>query len=170
MDYGEPLTRILGIDPGLATGFAIYNLDTLKVEYVNETANGIYGFKPVYKELIGTAFNNPYGIKYGSCEKFTLRASNKFTADLHGVEIIGWLKGEDQWGKHNPEPSQHMTLTRLREKKDKYQDSVITHMMKDAGFKIGKGHTRMALSVAVWYAAMRLKHMPTLELLKPKDA
>jgi hypothetical protein len=41
--------------------------------------------------------------------------------------------------------------------------------MKEAGFKIGKGHTRMALSVAVWYAAMRLKHIPTLEMLKAKE-
>jgi hypothetical protein len=164
------LVRILATDPGLATGIAIYNTDTLKVEYVNETANGIYGYKPVFKELNGDGFRNPYGITHVACENFTLRSSNKFTADLHGVEIIGWLKGENQWGANaNPEPSQHMTLTRLRQKKDNYADSVITKMMKDAGFKIGKGHTRMALSVAVWYAAMRLKHIPTLEMLKAKE-
>lgn len=164
------MTKILGIDPGLATGMAIYNLETCAVEHVRETPEGIYGFKAPYKELIGEGFRNPYGIMYAACENFTLRSSNKFTADLHGVEIIGWLKGEGHWGANaNPEPSQHMTVTKLREKKDKYQDSVITHMMQDAGFKIGKGHTRMALSVAVWYAAMRLKHLPTLELLKPKD-
>ena len=156
------MTLILGIDPGLATGMAVYNLDTLKVDHVQETPDGIKGFKYPFLGLQNSS--------YVACEKFTLRASNKFVADLHGVEIIGWLKGEGYWGLHNPEPSQHMTLTKLREKKDKYQDSVITHMLQDAGFKIGKGHTRMALSVAVWYAAMRLKHMPTLELLKPKDS
>lgn len=162
--------KILGTDPGLATGLAIYNLETCTVEHMVETGNGVYGYKPVFKELMGTGLRNPYGITHAACENFTLRSSNKFTADLHGVEIIGWLKGEGLWGSNaNPEPSQHMQLTKLREKKDKYQDSVITHMMEDAGFKIGKGHTRMALSVAVWYAAMRLKHLPTLELLKPKD-
>jgi hypothetical protein len=63
-----------------------------------------------------------------------------------------------------------MTLTRLRQKKDCDADSKITHLMKSGGFKIGKGHTRMAGSVAVWYAAMVLKHQPTLEMLKPKDS
>lgn len=164
------MTRILGIDPGLATGLAIYNLDTLSVEHVEESPAGIYGFKPAYKALNGSVFSNPYNITYSACENFTLRASNKFTADLHGVEIIGWLKGENQWGANaNPEPFQHMKLNRLGEK-DKKADSPITHMMKAAKFPIGKGHTRMALSVAVWYAAMRLKHEPTLELLKPKDS
>lgn len=163
--------RILGTDPGLATGLAIYNTDTLKVEHAQETQKGIYGYKPAFMDLMGTAFYNPFRIDYIVCENFTLRSSNKFTADLHGVEIIGWLKGEGYWGADaNPEPSQHMTLTRLRQKKDNYADSVITHMMKDAGFKIGKGHTRMALSVAVWFAATRLKHIPTLELLKPRDS
>ena len=162
--------KILGTDPGLATGIAIYNLDTCAVEYMRETGEGVYGYKPVFKELFGFGLRNPYGITHTVCENFTLRSSNKFTADLHGVEIIGWLKGEDYWGANaNPEPSQHMKLNKLGEK-DKKADSVITHMMNDAGFKIGKGHTRMALSVAVWYAAMRLKHIPTLELLKPKDA
>lgn len=164
----EEVTRILGIDPGLATGFAIYDLDTRSVEFVKETPQGIYGFKPAYKDLNGSAFNNPHGITHVACEGFTLRSSNKFTADLSGVEIIGWMKGEGQWGAHNPEPVQHMTLTKLRKNKDKYQDSVITKMMKDAGFAIGKGHTRMALSVGVWYAAKILKHVPTLELLSHK--
>lgn len=161
--------KILGIDPGLATGLAIYNTDTLKVEFVQETPEGIHGFKPVFMKVWGRGFGNPYGLSNISCENFTLRSSNKFTADLHGVEIIGWMKGESYWGANaNPEPSQHMTLNKLGEKHKK-ADSVITHMMKDAGFKIGKGHTRMALSVAVWYAAMRLKHIPTLEMLKAKE-
>jgi hypothetical protein len=154
--------RILGTDPGLATGIAIYNTDTCKVEYVKETPDGIYGYQDYF---LGLRLETDYSV----VENFTLRSSNKFTADLHGVEIIGWLKGEGYWGKDNPEPSQHMTLTRLRQKKDNYADSVITKMMKEAGFKIGKGHTRMALSVAVWYAAMRLKHIPTLEMLKAKE-
>jgi len=148
---------------------ALYNTETLKVEWVQETPRGIHGFKEPFKSL--WLMGRQGELDFSACENFTLRSSNKFTADLSGVEIIGWLKGECYWQFNaNPEPSQHMTLTRLRQKKDDYSKSVITHMMKQAGFKIGKGHTRMALSVAVWYAAMRLKHMPTLELLKPKDA
>lgn len=162
--------RILGIDPGLATGFAIYDTDTLSFTDMVESGQGIYGFKEPFKDRFCQVFGDPYKVTHMACENFTLRSSNKFTADLHGVEIIGWLKGEGYWGKHNPEPSQHMTLTRLRQKKDNYADSKITHLMKSGGFKIGKGHTRMAGSVAVWYAAMVLKHQPTLELLKPKDS
>lgn len=158
------MTLILGIDPGLATGMAIYNLDTLKVDWVEETPNGIKGFKKPYKNVL---YYEP--VNHVVCENFTLRSSNKFTADLSGVKIIGWLEGEEECSIF-PEPSQHMTVTRLRAKKDDYSKSVITKMMKEAKFPIGEGHTRMALSVAVWYAAMRLKHLPTLELLKQKDS
>lgn len=155
--------KVLGIDPGKTTGMAIYNLETLKVEWVMETPNGIKGFKRPFLDSPGDV-----PLENIACENFTLRSSNKFTANLDGVKIIGWLEGEG-WCSTFPEPSTHMTLTRLREKKDSYADSVITQMMRDAGFKIGKGHTRMGLSVAVWYAAKVLNHRPTLELLKPKD-
>lgn len=160
------MTLILGIDPGLATGLAIYDMDTCSVVNVEETPNGIYGFR---EPFLAKWVEGDYRTEFSVVENFTLRSSNKFTADLSGVEIIGWLKGEGYWGQDNPEPSQHMTITRLRKKVDDYTKSPVTHMMKAAGFPIGEGHTRMALSVAVWFAAMRLKHLPTLELLKPKD-
>jgi hypothetical protein len=62
-----------------------------------------------------------------------------------------------------------MTLTKLGEK-DPKADSKVTKMMKLQKYKIGKGHTRMAGSVAMWFAARRLYHEPTLELLKPKES
>lgn len=161
--------RILGIDPGLATGMAIYDTETLSFTHMEETGQGIYGFKPRFKEVFGRVFDDPYKVTHMACENFTLRGSNNFTADLSGVEIIGWMKGEDLWGQRNPEPSQHMQLTRLRKNKDKYQDSVVTKLMKRDGYRIGKGHTRMAGSVAMWFAAMVLKDRATLALLKPKD-
>lgn len=158
--------KILGIDPGLATGTAVYDLETRSFVRMDELQGGIAGFKEPF-----LALNTPLvGVTHIAAEKFTLRASNKFVAGLQGVEILGWLYGEEHIVRSQcPEPIQHMTLTRLREKKDKYQDSVITHMMKEAGFKIGKGHTRMAGSVAVWYAAKVLKHKPTLELLSRRE-
>ena len=154
------MVRVLGVDPGKAIGMALYNLDTLKVDWVLETQRGVKGFKEPF-------LNAVLPVEHVACENFTLRSSNKFTANLDGVKIIGWLEGQELCSSF-PEPSQHMTLTRLREKKDSYADSKITHMMKEAGFKIGKGHTRMGLSVAVWYAAKVLNHRPTLELLKPR--
>jgi hypothetical protein len=151
------LTLILGVDPGKATGMAVYDLETCKPVHMEETPNGVKGFKYPFKQL---QQDGPWI----ACEGFTLRSSNKFTADLSGVKIIGWLEGEELCSTF-PEPVQHMTLTRLRKNKDDYKDSVITKMMKESGFPIGAGHTRMGLSVAVWYAAMKLKHEPTLRLL-----
>jgi hypothetical protein len=162
------VARILGLDPGKATGMAVYDTDTLSFVRMDETPRGIYGFKPAFNAMWGSVFN-PLRLTHLACEGFTLRSSNKFTADLSGVEIIGWMKGEGLWHQNNPEPIQHMTLTRLRKNVDKYQDSVITHLMQEAGFKIGEGHTRMAGSVAVWYAAKVLKHIPTLELLSGRE-
>jgi len=142
---------------------AVYDLETCKVIRAIEAPKGIKGFTYPFYRLY-----DPNHKVHVVCEGFTLRSSNKFTADLSGVEIIGWLKGElicDTF----PEPVQHMTITRLRKNKDDYKKSVITKMMKDAKFPIGAGHNRMALSVAVWYAAMVLKHRPTLELLSGRE-
>jgi hypothetical protein len=149
------LTYVIGIDPGKATGIAVYDLETCKPVHMEETPNGIHGFKMPYQELLQ---HDDYCNSYTACEGFTLRGSNKFTANLQGVEIIGWLKGEALCAVY-PEPSQHMALVKK---------SVLTGLMKEAGFPIGAGHTRMALSVAVWHAAKFMKHIPTLELLKPK--
>ena len=159
--------RILGIDPGLATGTAIYDLETCTFVRMDELPKGIHGFTEPYKALTGDTL----GVTYVAAEKFSLRKDNKFLADLHGVEILGWLLGECQIIKaHCPEPVQHMTLTRLRKKADKGKVSPVTTLMKSQGFKIGKGHSRMAGSVAMWYAARVLNHRPTLELLKPNDS
>jgi len=159
------LTYVLGIDPGLATGMAVYDLETCKVVRAIEAPKGIKGFTDPFYRLYGLHQSRKVHVV---CEGFTLRSSNKFTADLSGVKIIGWLEGE-LICETFPEPVQHMTITRLRKNKDDYKKSVITKMMKDAKFPIGAGHNRMALSVAVWYAAMVLKHRPTLEMLSRRE-
>lgn len=153
---------VIGIDPGKATGVAWYDLDTCKVVKVLETPRGIDGFQTQMRHTLHNEV--VVDLAHCACERFDLRSSNEFVANLQGVEVIGWLKGEGYvhgW----PMPVQHMQLTRLRKNVDKYQDSKITHLMKEAGFLIGEGHTRMALSVAVWYAAMILKHKPTMRML-----
>lgn len=160
------MAKILGVDPGKATGLAIFDTQTLEIVRMDETPHGIRGFKEPFKAIVESPM---LGVHHLVFENFTLRSSNKFTADLSGVEIIGWLKGECYWGKHNPEPSQHMGLTRLRQKKDNYAESKVTKLMKAQGYRIGKGHTRMALSVAMWYAAMVLKDRTVLEYLKPRE-
>lgn len=151
------MTLVLGIDPGKATGMALYDTDTCKVVWTHEAQHGVYGFRGDFNELLYQETTLDCDV---ACEGFTLRSSNKFTANLQGVEIIGWLKGEEHCADF-PEPSQHMSLVKK---------PVLTKMMKEAGFKVGAGHTRMALSVAVWYAAKVLKHRPTLEMLSNKES
>lgn len=143
---------------------AIYDLQTCKFVDMLETGFGIRGFKKSFQWFLEN-----YAFGAVVCEDFTLRSSNEFTANLDGVKIIGWLEGEELCETF-PQPSQHMQLTRLRKNKDKYQDSPVTHLMKSSGFKVGEGHTRMAGSVAMWYAAKILKHRPTLELLSPRES
>lgn len=142
--------RILGCDPGKASGLAVYNLSAGTVEYMEEAPDGVRGFVPAFMGIY-TMFKPAYVV----CESFNLRSSNKFMADLSGVESIGWLRGEGYKVEYVT-PSAHKTLVK---------DSKLTPLMKDGGFKVGAGHTRDALRTAVWFAAMRLKHKPTLELL-----
>jgi len=158
------LRLIIGIDPGKMTGMCLYDLDECKPVGMWEIPNGVKGFTEPFEELLPDD-----DLADIACEGFTLRSSNKFTADLSGVEIIGWLKGEGYCDSF-PEPIQHMQLTRLRKYKDDYAQSPVTKLMKAHGFKIAKGHARMSLSVAIWHAAMKLHHIPSLELLKPKDS
>ena len=161
------MTRILGLDPGLATGTAIFDTETLSFVHMEELGQGVLGFTGPFGSM---RLSQSMNIEHITCEKFTLRSSNKFTADLHGVEILGWLYGEKHIIRSRcPEPSQHMQLTRLRKNKDNYADSVVTKLMKQGGYKIGKGHNRMAGSVAMWYAAKVLNDRATLALLKPRD-
>lgn len=143
---------ILGLDPGKASGIAVYDTEG-SVLHMVEASAGVNGFVDEF-ELAEQAYEPDYIV----CEKFDLRPGNKFLADLTPVECIGWLKGEG----YRPEyvtPAQHKGLVK---------DSVLTPMMKEAGFPVGAGHTRDALRTAVWFAAVKLKHIPTLEMLKPR--
>lgn len=153
------MTLILGIDPGLASGISIYDTEDQQFRLMDQIPDGISGqFKPYFLSALAQC-------DHMVCENFTLRSSNKFTADLSGVEIIGWLKGEKYWGQRNPEPVQHMTLTGLRKNKDDYAKSPVTKIMKAQGYRIRDGHSRMAGSAAIWYAAKVLNHQPTLRML-----
>lgn len=147
--------KILGCDPGKASGLAVYDTDAGVALYMDEAHNGVQGFVPAFCAIYKT-FRPDYIV----CESFNLRPGNKFLADLSGVEAIGWLRGEGYKAEYVT-PAQHKTLV---------PDAVLTPMMKDAGFPVGAGHTRDALRTAVWYAVKVLKHRPTIEKLKAKES
>lgn len=148
------MTLILGIDPGLATGMAIYDAERQEVVHMEQSEKGVLGFAEAFDRL--TYAYDPLHIVL---ERFDLRPGNKFLPDLSPVECIGWVKGEGHKVDYAT-PAQHKSLVK---------DKTLNPLMKSGNFKVGAGHSRDALRIAVWFAAKRLNHRPTLELLKPKE-
>lgn len=96
---------VLSIDPGVATGFALGHYDdssAYQLQWVTTLHDGLDGFLEWWQEHTdyyegwGNVFDH-FGV-YPSkmsvvIEGFRPRGGNNFTADLSGVEIIGYLKG-----------------------------------------------------------------------------
>lgn len=92
------MSRLLAIDPGKATGWAVLNYDCGEPANLVEawtTHDGIEGFSDMYwntrdhangAELLSDTFDDVV------CEGFVLR-NNGFVPALNAVEIIGFLKG-----------------------------------------------------------------------------
>lgn len=149
------MSLILACDPGKASGLVLYSLTEQRPVIMEQSEGGVLGFTERFKFLYGW-----WKPAFVVCESFQLRSSNKFVADLSPVECIGWLKGQ-RYAVEYVTPSQHKTLVK---------DKTLNPLMKAGNFKVGEGHTRDALRIAVWFAAKKLNHRPTLELLKPRDS
>lgn len=81
------MTHLESYDPGLATGIAIgYYNDTTPFKLLS-----VRTVDPEWmQDDIWTWFDSPHVVRV--VEGFRLRGSNKFTADLTGVELIGAMK------------------------------------------------------------------------------
>ena len=143
---------IKGIDGGLATGIAYWDTESQYIVNLVETGNAARGVRVEFDET------EHYDVLVA--ETFQLRAGNKFLADLSTVEVNGWLKGDFVWD-NGVAPNVHKTFNGLGEKDPKAK-SPITLLMKEQGWKIGEGHTRDALSIAFWYACVKLKDRATI--------
>lgn len=156
---------VLGVDPGLATGLAVWNTKTQLIEYMEEAQNGVLGVSVLLPQLV-----KRWKPKIIVWETFQLRSGNDFLADLSGVESLGWAKGTGYYGAGTA-PATHKTFNKLG-KNDPKPLSPITRLMKEQGVPIGAGHTRDALSIAIHYACTKLKDRATLatyqRLLKGK--
>lgn len=149
------MSLILACDPGKASGFALYDFEKQKALWMKQSERGVLGFSTEFETV-----QEWYRPEHIACESFNLRPGNKFLADLSPVECIGWLRGQ-RYDVEYVTPAQHKTLVK---------DKTLNPLMKDGNFKVGAGHSRDALRIAVWYAAKVLNHRPTLEMLKPKDS
>lgn len=142
-----------GLDAGKASGLVYWDTGTQLILSAHEAQNGALG--------VAEEFQIERHYDTLIAEKFQLRASNKFLADLSTVEVNGWLKGQGLWDK-GVAPNIHKSFNRLGEK-DPKAASPVTRLMKEQGVPIGAGHVRDALSIAIHYACTKLKCPATLE-------
>lgn len=139
---------ILGIDPGVATGWAIYDTDCLAVVDMGQTEDGVLGLADFMRST-----REHYDLMV--VERFELRENVRYP-DLTPKECIGWLKGE-RYEHELVMPASHKALVK---------DKNIKQSNLMAGYKIGAGHSRDALRLTLYYAMAKLKHVETIKLVK----
>lgn len=140
------MTYILGIDPGLSTGLAIYNTENQKMMYAN-----IGRYTPL--ELVQHV-ERIEGMQEIVVEDFKLRRNQN--VDLTPCYLIGALQGAGMDIKLVM-PSAHKSIVK---------DAPLNRLFKEAGYKLGEGHSRDALRLTVYWSAVKLKHTETLNLLR----
>lgn len=146
------MTKIMCLDPGGTTGYALFEFDENSeavVKKAGQVPDGLQGFIKWYSE-------HSYG-EWDTvvCESFTLRTGVKFP-DLSPVYIIGALEAyEDAWSKkpvYQPPTSKPLC-----------DDDVL----KRLGIYIpGRGHANDALRHGIIYLRNN-RHMPTLRKAWP---
>lgn len=158
------MTRILWLDPGVQTGVCLFNTDTLKVELFKIIPGGRQGFQDWW-ETFGSNYNRPgydsrltYDIL--GCESFELEEGTH-GVDLEPVAIIGYLKSlgiDIKWQRRNQRGKGKL---------------IHISVLKRAGLypprgELGEGHQVAALQHLLAYLA-RQRHLPTIELLHPRE-
>ena len=142
--------RILGVDPGVATGIAVYDTEERKALHL-EIVN--MGEKALTDHLGLLAFKyHPIGRSV--YEDFIPRWGQKF--DITPIKLIGAMNTMHRlWDK--VKPAEHKALIK---------DKPLNALFKDACEKIGAGHSRDALRLCLYVAVARLRDEGTIQLLK----
>lgn len=153
--------RLLSIDPGVTTGFALGHYDdetpwTLDEVWV--THEGIHGFA----EWFWNHGDYPLSPTYDAVvmETFVLR-DNGFLASLDGVEIIGFAKGMDFVTRWQPRTAKSFSRTDKKAADNLLKRHDMWHTGKQVGHKDGRD-----VNDAIIHALAFMKHSdhrPTLE-------
>lgn len=141
--------RLIGIDPGEATGIAVFDVDECKAV---ELHIGSYTPKQLVDTLGLLAFKHQ--AKIVAVESFIPRWGQKFST--YPIELIGALKstGRDYtWVK----PAEHKSLVK---------DPPLNALFKQAGEKIGAGHSRDALRLCLYVAVAKLRDADTIRFIQ----
>lgn len=145
--------KILWLDPGVKTGVCLFNTDTLKVELFKIIPNGLTGFQE-WVEFGEVPEHDVLG-----CESFELEEGTH-GIDLTPKEIIGYLK------------SLGMPIVWQRRNQRGKGKLISVSVLKRAGLypkrgELAEGHQVAALQHLLAYL-VRIRHLPTIELLHPK--
>lgn len=146
--------HLIGVDPGKASGLAVLETSSMTIEHLSIAYSNCEGLAQQVS-LLGYDFRSAGGDSPVVCENFIPRFGQKF--DLDSVYHIGALQAViGTTDVHLVLPATHKGLV----PKEK-----LTALMKSQGYKVGAGHSRDALSVAVYYAAFVLREPRVLEFL-----
>lgn len=140
---------IVGFDPGKASGYAVLDTEHMRIRHMEIANHSPFQCVDAMQDI-----QESYGCDAMVVENFIPRWGQKF--DLDSVYLIGALQGMYDNEVLLVNPSTHMGVV-PREK--------LTRLMKEQGYAIQAGHSRMGLSVAVYYAAFKLKDQNVLEFL-----
>lgn len=141
--------RILGVDPGVATGIAVYDTEERKALHL-EIVN--MGEKDLTDHLGLLAFR--FMPELSVYEDFLPRWGQKF--DITPIKLIGAMNTmHREWIK--VKPAEHKALVK---------DKPLNFLFKAAGERISAGHSRDALRLCLYVAVARLRDEGTIQLLK----
>lgn len=146
-----------GIKPGTnaGTGYAVLDTEDMSILHM-EIANHNPGECVRNMKLLRSGFQGNYVLSEG----FSPRWGQPFSLD--SVYLIGAMQGYFEDELKLVMPSAH---TSKDPKKAAVPVAKLSALMKSQGYAVGKGHSRMALSVAVYYAGYKLRDENALAFL-----
>lgn len=145
--------RLIGCDPGKASGYAVLNTKHLLIEHMS-----IDNHNP-YELLERVDFLTPHREQVLVVENFSPRWGQKF--DLDSVYHIGAMQGAYGMQKVNlVMPATH---------KGSVPRAKVKSLMQAQGYKIGAGHSLDALSLCLYWAGFKLRDTNVLTYLAEED-
>lgn len=154
--------RVLAIDPGAKTGVCLYDATLREVVYSGIIPDGLAGFQKWWSEIVGAFVSVQVWADTLVVESFELEEGS------HGIDyesplaIIHWLE------------SLNIPIVWQRRMQRGKNSVASVAVLKRAGLypprgELKEGHQVSALQHALAYL-MKIRHLPTIELLHPKEA
>ena len=140
---------LTGIDPGKSSGYAVLNTDGMVIVHMS-----------IEQDTPFTLLDRTENLLEGTLvvERFVARFGQAF--DCTPMYLIGALQGVYDTQVNLVMPATHKAGV----PRDK-----VTALMKSQGFKVGAGHSRDALSLCIYWAAIKLRDPEAIAFLSNND-